>query len=111
MKTSVSHTLRAVALISLALAALLSTSAQAGSTKTVGIRNFAFHPGTLTIAKGTKVSFSNTSGIAHTATDRGAFDTGRIANGDSVAVRFTQKGTFPYHCKIHPTMQGKIIVN
>jgi plastocyanin len=25
-------------------------------------------------------------------------------------VRFNQKGTFRYHCKIHPFMRGKIVV-
>jgi len=26
-------------------------------------------------------------------------------------VRFKQKGTFAYHCEIHPLMHGKIIVD
>ncbi len=54
--------------------------------------------------------FSNTSGVVHTATHAGVFDTGRIKPGTSVSVRFTQKGTFPYHCKIHHFMHGKIVV-
>ncbi len=41
---------------------------------------------------------------------QGAFDTGHIKPGHSVAVRFTQKGTFSYHCEIHPFMHGKIVV-
>jgi plastocyanin len=102
---------RAIVLVALALAALCAAPAQAGSGKTVSIVNFAFKPGTLTVAKGTKVTFSNTTGIAHTATDKGAFDSGRIAGGKSFTIRFGQKGTFAYHCKIHPTMQGKIVVD
>jgi plastocyanin len=85
-------------------------TARASRSATVGIHNFAFHPGTLEIAKGTKVVFSNSAKIAHTATDAGVFDTGRIRPGTSVSVRFTQKGAFPYHCKIHPFMHGKIVV-
>ena len=54
--------------------------------------------------------FSNSAGVAHTATDPGAFDSGRIAPGESFAVRFEHKGTFSYHCEIHPFMHGKIIV-
>lgn len=88
-------------------AAPTATASRAGS---VDIHNFAFHPGTLTIAKGTRVVFSNSSGVTHTATDAGVFDTHRIKPGKSVAVRFTQKGTFPYHCKIHRFMHGKIVV-
>jgi plastocyanin len=62
------------------------------------------------VPKGAQVVFSNSDGVARTATDRGAFDTGRIKPGRSVAVRFTQKGTFAYHCTIHPFMHGKIVV-
>ena len=84
--------------------------AQASASKTVDISNFKFHPQTLDVAKGTRVVFSNSSGVTHTATDAGAFDTGRIKAGQAAAVRFTQKGTFSYHCKIHPFMHGKIVV-
>lgn len=85
-------------------------TATASRASSVDIHNFAFHPGTLTIAKGGRVVFSNSSRVTHTATDAGVFDTHRIKPGRSVAVRFTQKGTFPYHCKIHRFMHGKIVV-
>src|SRR6478752_6237829 len=84
--------------------------AQASGAKTVDINHFKFHPPTLEVAKGTRVVFSNSSGTAHTATDKGAFDSGPIKPGDSFAVRFEQKGTFRYHCEIHPFMHGKIVV-
>jgi plastocyanin len=84
--------------------------ALASASKTVTIDNFEFTPQTLRIDKGVRVVFSNSSGTAHTATDKGAFDTGRIKGGKSAAVRFQQKGTFNYHCKIHPFMHGKIVV-
>ncbi|HEU4944924.1 MAG TPA: cupredoxin domain-containing protein [Solirubrobacterales bacterium] len=109
---------RIVACLALA-AALLATQAapaaapgpaEASATKTVGISNFEFRPGTLQVGKGTRVVFSNASKTAHTATDKGAFDTGRIKAGNAAAIRFGRKGTFSYHCKIHPTMRGKIVV-
>jgi plastocyanin len=84
--------------------------ATASRAKTVDIDHFKFHPHTLEVAKGTKVVFSNSAGVAHTATDPGSFNSGRIAPGDSFAVRFERKGTFSYHCEIHPFMHGKIIV-
>jgi plastocyanin len=87
-----------------------SGPAQASGAKSVGINHFAYHPGTLRVPKGTRVVFSNASGVAHTATDAGVFDTGHIKPGHSVGVRFARKGTFAYHCKIHPFMHGKIIV-
>jgi plastocyanin len=85
-------------------------SAGASGAKTVDISHFEFHPPTLQVDRGTRVIFSNSSGTAHTATDKGAFDTGRIKAGKAAAVRFEQKGTFNYHCKIHPFMHGKIVV-
>jgi plastocyanin len=85
-------------------------SAGASRSATVGIDHFAYHPPTLTIAKGTSVDFTNSSKVTHTATRAGSFSTGRIKPGRSVLVRFTQRGTFAYHCLIHPFMHGKIVV-
>ena len=101
----------------LMLAGIHSAGASSGPTATVNkgatvdINNFAFHPPTLTVAKGSTVTFSNLSKVSHTATRGGAFDTGVIKPGNSVSIRFKQKGTFAYHCEIHPLMHGKIIVN
>jgi plastocyanin len=98
-------------LLSSQLAPAASPVAWASGSKTVTINHFEFHPHTLEVAKGTTVVFSNVSGTTHTATDRGVFDTGHIKTGHSVSVRFTHKGTFSYHCTIHPFMHGKIVVN
>jgi len=114
---------RRIALALLAVAALLAlagwhgthasagVSAQASKVAEVDIADFAFHPPTLTIAKGSKVNFSNSSGVTHTATRAGSFDTGRIKPGKSVTVRFAQTGTFAYHCTIHSFMHGKVVVH
>jgi plastocyanin len=101
---------RLLVLTALVLVALASTAQGAGS-KTVSIRSLAFRPGTLTVPKGSQVTFSNTDGVTHTATDNGVFDSGRIRPGKSFAVPFKQKGTFAYHCKIHAFMHGKIVVD
>jgi plastocyanin len=105
----------AVAAISLALVALESEPASAGSAtasraKKVDIADFAYHPKTLRVNRGAKVAFVNSSDVTHTATRAGSFDTGEIAPGSSVVVRFTHRGTFAYHCTIHPFMHGKIVV-
>lgn len=86
-------------------------TAQASRTATVDIVNFAYKPATLTVGVGSKVVFANTSGRAHTATRKGSFTTGRIKAGNSASIRFNQRGTFPYHCTIHPFMKGKVIVD
>jgi plastocyanin len=110
VKRIIASLVLAVALIATQAAPAAAPSASASGAKTVSISHFEFHPPTLNIAKGTKVVFSNSSGTAHTATDKGAFNTGHIKPGHSVAVRFMQKGTFSYHCEIHPFMHGKIVV-
>lgn len=99
-----------VALVVLATALLSVAAAPARDGATVGIRDFAYRPATLTVAKGTRVTFSNSDSVPHTATDKGGFDTGRIKGGKSATVRFTKKGTFSYICTIHPEMRGKIVV-
>lgn len=85
-------------------------TARASATATVTIPRLEFKPATVTISRGSKVRFSNTSGTVHTAT-RASFDTGRIQPGKSVAITFKQKGTFPYHRKIHSFMKGKVVVD
>lgn len=92
-------------------AAAAGGGAQAGRTVTVGIVNFAYRPASLTIGKGSTVVFRNSSGTAHTATRGGSFTTGRIKAGRSASIRFGQRGTFAYHCTIHPFMKGKIVVD
>lgn len=109
---------KVVACITLAVALSASQAApaaapgpaRASASRTVTVKNFEYAPRNLQVGKGTRVVFSNASGTAHTATDKGAFDTGRIKGGKSVAIRFQQEGTFNYHCKIHPFMRGKIVV-
>jgi plastocyanin len=103
-----------IAIAVLAVAALqggraIGASAQASSAKGVEIDNFAFHPPTLKIQRGGKVAFTNSQNVTHTASS-GSFDTKRIAPGETKVVRFPKKGTFAYHCKIHPSMRGKIVV-
>jgi len=100
----------------LAVAALLggraigaTVTATASGTKSVDINHFAFHPPALHVKRGAKVAFTNSANVTHTASS-GSFDTKKIAPGTSVTIKFSQKGIFAYHCKIHPFMKGKIVV-
>jgi plastocyanin len=85
-------------------------TAAASAAKSVSIVNFAFKPGTLTVKRGARVAFANTSNTAHTATKGGSFDTKRIAPGKTKSVQFNKRGAFAYHCKIHASMKGKVVV-
>ncbi len=75
--------------------------------------SWCFSPNPIQIAAGSTVTWTNNTGPRHTATsDTGAWTTGNIApGGTSAAVAFPTAGTFPYHCAIHPSMTGTVIVS
>ena len=110
LATAVAAAVLAISLAGIQSAVASSSATASRASKAVDINHFAFHPPTLRVAKGTTVDFVNSSKVTHTATSPGNFDSGRIKPGKSVAVRFAQKGTFAYHCTIHPFMHGKIVV-
>ena len=77
------------------------------------INNFAFGPTTLTVKRGTTVTWLNRDGDAHTVTAVGAkplFSSNPLDTGDSFSFTFDQPGTYAYFCKIHPTMKGVVVV-
>ena len=88
-----------------------STTPDPNSTTTVEIRNNAFIPDQLNVAPGTTVTFVNRDDVPHTATsDNKLFDSGELAPGASYPVVLDGAGTVTYHCKLHPEMQGSIVV-
>ena len=75
----------------------------------------SYVPSPQQVRVGQTVNWLNDDGIEHTATLEGVFDIGRVAphsahseNGDGVT--FRTAGTFTYHCTIHPSMVGTIVV-
>ena len=89
------------------------TSSAAGGN-TVVIKNFAFDPSSLTVKSGAVVKWTNQDGASHTiVSDTGspvAFSSDSLASGASYSFTFTQPGTYTYHCSVHPSMKGTIIV-
>jgi amicyanin len=94
-----------------AAAGACAPSSTAG-TVTVKIANFAFDPPTVTAKVGDTVTWTNNDSTQHTATVNSdqSCTTPNIDNGASSGITFTAAGTYDYHCKIHPTMTGKIEV-
>ena len=77
----------------------------------VTIKDFAFDPGDLTVAKGTTVTWKNDDSATHRIkSGDGSFDSEDLKNGDSFEHTFDTAGTFDYICGIHPSMKGKITV-
>jgi len=93
------------------------TSASARATNdqpakvAVTIDNFNFGPGSLTIAAGTTVIWTNRDDVPHnvTSTDK-LFKSPTLDTGEHWEFTFKQAGTFNYYCSIHPKMTGKVIV-
>ena len=80
------------------------------TTIPVAIKSLAFNPATVTIHAGDSVTWTNNDGFDHTVTaDGGAFNA-TIHSGQSFTVKFNSVGQFPYHCAIHPSMHGKVVV-
>ena len=76
----------------------------------VEIKNFAFEPKTVTIKVGQTVTWTNQDSVAHTVTGDGGIDSGDLSKGKSYSKTFDTEGTFDYHCSIHPSMTGQVIV-
>ena len=74
--------------------------------------SFTFSPSSLTIAPGTTVIWKNMTQVPHTVTSNsGAFDSGTISPGGSFSFKFTQAGSYSYHCQIHPFMTASVTVS
>jgi plastocyanin len=83
----------------------------ASGTATVDIKNFAFSPANLTVAKGTKVTWKFEDSAAHTVkADDGSFTSPALANGKTYSYTFTKTGTFKYICSIHQYMTATVTV-
>lgn len=97
-------------------AAARAQAATPAGGDTVPISDFLYEPEQLTVAVGTKVTFTNEDSAPHTATSGqsptadGVFETGTLKEGQSKAVKLTKAGTFAYYCAIHPFMKGTVTV-
>jgi plastocyanin len=93
-----------------------TTSASGGGAPAAGagavsIKDFAFNPADVTVAKGTTVTWKNDDSATHRIkSGDGSFDSDDLKNGDSFEHTFDTAGTFDYICGIHPSMKGKVTV-
>ena len=75
----------------------------------VEMRQLKFAPAEIEIAAGGSVTFVNLDLAPHTATGD-AFDTGTLKKDERKEVAFPTAGEFPYLCKFHRHMTGRVIV-
>src|SRR6476660_9749761 len=77
-----------------------------------------FVPDTLTVSKGTTVTWTNGDSTLHTVTSGSPesgnsgteFDSSYLAEGKTFQHQFSSSGTFDYYCTLHPYMKGKVVV-
>jgi|SRR3989344_2228638 len=81
----------------------------ATETNSVEIKDFAFNPATINIKAGTVVTWTNKDAAKHTV-KLDEIESPSLAKGQSWSYSFTTPGTYNYICGLHPSMQGKIIV-
>lgn len=124
----------AVALSGACAGGMQSGDDQSSATETaateVAVVNIAYDPETLTIESGTEVLWVNEDeGVHHTVTSGepgdngvpgvskgkkarpdGTFDGDLPEASSEFTFTFDEAGTFPYFCKIHPSMTGEVVV-
>ncbi|MBI4906745.1 MAG: cupredoxin domain-containing protein [Acidobacteria bacterium] len=90
---------------------LTVTPPQGPQTAQVSIQQFQFSPTPVTVAAGGQVRWTNLDGTQHTVVaDGGQFSSGVLGNGQTFSTMPAAPGTYNYHCSIHPSMTGTVIV-
>jgi plastocyanin len=89
-----------------------TTAASGNDGKTIVIKDFSFNPQQLQVKVGDTVTIRNDDTTTHTWTaDDGSFDAGELGSGATKTQMFSKAGTVKYHCKIHTSMQGEVVVS
>jgi plastocyanin len=92
-------------------ASTAATTTAATATNAATIRGFSFQPDVLKAKVGVKVTWTNDDTVAHTVTaDTNSFASDHLQPGGSFSFTFTRPGTYTYHCSIHPSMHGSVVV-
>lgn len=81
-----------------------------GSGTAVAIASFAFNPASANVATNGFVTWNNSDSTTHTVTFDNGPDCGSVSGGGNTTAQFTTAGSYSYHCKIHPSMKGTIVV-
>jgi len=84
---------------------------KAEEANTVRIYDDYFKPERVTVTAGTTVRWTNSGSHRHTVTsDTGLWESGELDAGGTYGRTFTETGTYPYHCALHPQMKGEVVV-
>ena len=90
---------------------LAATAAGTDAGTQVMIDNFVYSPVALTVKVGTTVTWINHDDIPHTVdSTQGKFKSAALDTDDKFEFQFKEAGKYPFYCRIHPKMTGKVIV-
>jgi len=86
-------------------------AAEKPSANEVFIDNFSFSPATITVAVGTKITWTNKDDVPHNViSTSNKFASPVLDTDQKFSFTFTEAGSFDYYCSIHPRMTAKVIV-
>ncbi len=83
------------------------------TSSSIEIKNFSFSPTSATVKAGTTVTWTNNDAVPHTITsdpDGSLFKSSTLNPGETFQFTFSTAGSFAYHCSIHTSMQGTVVV-
>jgi plastocyanin len=85
-----------------------------------GLENMAYQPNPIKIKVGETITWRSNDLSIHIVTEgnpssidsvpTNGFDSGLISPEETFTHTFDKAGTIEYHCTLHPTMSGKVIV-
>jgi plastocyanin len=114
---TVKRTIARLLLLVLALSAIAVPAGarpdqvRGGDRQRVRIVDNRFRPRSISIPRGTRVRWVNRGNNPHTTTSNtDLWDSGTLSSGERFTRRFGRRGTFNYHCEIHPSMTATITV-
>ncbi len=82
-----------------------------GKTAQISINNFSFNPSYLEVGRDTAIEWTNNDSVAHSIVpDSSNFGSATLQPGKSYDFIASVRGTFNYHCGIHPSMKGTVVV-
>jgi plastocyanin len=88
-----------------------SNTSQPTATNSVSMADMSFSPASITVKKGTKVTWTNNDSLSHTVTaDDSSFGSDTLSHGTTFSHTFDTAGTFAYHCNFHSNMHGTVVV-
>jgi plastocyanin len=90
---------------------IIPAAARSDTDAKVNIDNFKFGPTTLTVAKGTAVTWLNEDDIPHSIVLNALGVRSKTLDTDKdFTYQFDKTGSFAYICGLHPFMKGQVVV-